>query len=115
VSDSGRVMPEDPLVFIRSCVRKRAVLWTYHVQMRLKARSIPRATILESVERAELIESYPEDKYLPSYLLLATHADEAFHILFAADVPGSNVRVITAYRPDPNEWELGFRMRRSKP
>src|SRR6266571_5041501 len=39
-------------------------------------------------------------KYLPSYLLLARHGEEAFHVLFAVDVEGDNVRVVTSYRPD---------------
>lgn len=36
-----------------------------------------------------------------SNLLLARHGSaEAFHVLFAVDVAGDNVRVITSYRPD---------------
>lgn len=110
--DPGRVIPEQPLEFIRQCVRDRKILWTYHVQMRLEGRSISRAAILESVEDCEIIESYPDDKYLPSYLVLATHEDDAIHILFATDVPGRNVRVVTAYKPDPKEWESDLRTRR---
>src|SRR5574341_783422 len=35
-------------------------------------------------------------KYLPSYLLLAGPAEEAFHVLFAVDVEGDNFRVVNA-------------------
>ncbi|CAN5728139.1 hypothetical protein BH23GEM9_BH23GEM9_32550 [soil metagenome] len=114
MTDPGRVVPDDPLAFIRRCVQQRMVLWTYHVQMRLKGRSISRSVILESIDDAEVIESYPEDKYLPSYLILTSHADESFHILFAVDVPGSNVRIVTAYKPDLSEWEPDMRTRRTK-
>jgi len=85
--DAGRVIPENPLDFIRSCVRERKLLWTYHVQMRLAGRSVPRMVILDLADDAEVIESYPDDKYLPSYLVLTTHSGVVFHILFAADVP----------------------------
>jgi len=61
------------------------------------------------------IEAYPEDKYLPSYLLLGTVGAETFHALFAADIEGDNVRIVTAYRPDPNEWEPDMRTRRTTP
>jgi hypothetical protein len=71
--------------------------------------------ILDLADDAEVIEAYPDDKYLPSYLVLTTHSGVAFHILFAADVPGGNVRVVTAYRPDPNEWEPDLRTRRRIP
>jgi hypothetical protein len=55
----------------------------------------------------------PEDKYFPSYLVLATHHEEGFHILFATDVEGTNVRIITAYRPSPDEWESDGKTRRT--
>ncbi len=80
--------------------------------MRLKGRSIPRQAILESVVHFEIIEEYPQDKYLPSYLIYSRHLDFIFHVLFAVDVQGDNVRIITAYRPDPKEWEEDLRTRR---
>lgn len=88
------------------------MLWTFHVRMRLRGRSISRERILQAVESYEIVESYPEDKYLPSYLVLGRTAEEAFHVLFAADVTGANVRVVTAYRPSWDEWEPDLRTRR---
>ena len=69
---TGRRLPTDPLGFIRRCVRERRVYWTYHVNMRLAGRYISRDELLEATETYEIIESYPEDKYLPSYLVWAT-------------------------------------------
>jgi hypothetical protein len=84
--------------------------------MRLAGRHITRDEILEAIDSYEIVEAYPDDKYLPSYLLLGTTAGAAsFHALFAADIEGDNVRIITAYRPDPNEWESGMRTRRKTP
>ena len=56
------------------------MLWTYHVYMRLRGRYIRRETVLDAVESYEIIEAYPEDKYLPSYLVLARLAGEVFHV-----------------------------------
>jgi hypothetical protein len=67
---------------------------------------------LDAVGTYEIIEAYPEDKYLPSYLVLARWAGPAFHVLFAADVGGDNVRVVTAYWPGESEWEADLRTRR---
>jgi hypothetical protein len=69
---------------------------------------------LAAVDSYELVESYPDDKYLPSYLLLARHGPDAFHVLFAADVEGDNVRVVTSYRPEVREWETDLKTRRPK-
>jgi hypothetical protein len=78
--------------------------------MRLEKRHITRADILDAVDSYEIVESYPDDKYLPSYLIVAA---ARFHVLFAADVRDDNVRVVTAYRPDPDEWQPGFKHRRA--
>jgi hypothetical protein len=107
-----RLLPEQPLEFIRRCVRERKLLWTYHVNMRLSGRFISRKTILGAVASVEIIEAYPQDKYLPSYLVYAQDRAEVIHVLFAVDVAGDNVRVVTAYRPNPSEWELDLRTRR---
>ncbi len=102
----------NPLAFIQRCVRERKLFWTYHVNMRLERRHIMRGDILDAVDSFEVIESYPDDKYLPSYLVIAA---DSFHVLFATDVDGDNVRVVTAYRPEENEWEPGFRKRKTRP
>jgi hypothetical protein len=80
--------------------------------MRLAGRFIPREMILAAVASYELVEAYPDDKYLPSYLILGRHGPEAFHALFATDLEGDNVRVGTSYRPDPGEWQADLKARR---
>ena len=111
MADKGK-SPSDPLDFIRDCVRNRRIYWTYHVNMRLKDRFLDRGMILESADAYEIIEVYPEDKYLPSYPVYARHRGVAFHVLFAADVEERNVRVITSYYPDPVLWDPALKTRR---
>jgi len=107
--------PNDPLQFIQRCVRQGKALWTYHVNMRLTGRFIPRRSIVDSHADYEIIEEYPEDKYLPSYLVHSEYGGDVFHILFAVDMEGDNVRIITAYRPSPEEWEEDLKTRRRSP
>lgn len=83
-----RKLPGYPIAFIEDCVRRRKILWTYHVNMRLAERFIPREFILAAAGTYELVEAYPDDKYLPSYLVLAHHDGDYFHVLFAVDVEG---------------------------
>src|SRR5215831_7847978 len=97
--------PEDPLAFIQRCVSQRRLYWAYHVTMRMRGRFIARDQILDAVPTYEIIEANLQDKYLPSYLVYAATGDQVFHVLFAADAEGDNVRVVTAYRPDPAEIE----------
>jgi Domain of unknown function (DUF4258) len=91
-----RSVPDDVLSFIRECLRERRILWTYHVNMRLGQRFIARETIIQAANTYEIVEAYPEDKYFPSYLLLGREGDDAFHVLFGADVEGQNVQIVTA-------------------
>lgn len=100
--------------FIRSCVRQRRIYWTYHVNMRLKGRFIPRETILRSVNSYEIIEEYPKDKYLPSYLVYAEYEKDIIHIHIAVNVKNKNIIIITAYRPSMDKWEKDFKTRRTR-
>lgn len=105
------IISDDPLDFIRRCVREGRILWTYHVNMRMKDRFISRRMILESIDNYEIIESYPEDKYLPSHLVYSRFQNTHFHVLFGVDIENMNVRIITAYRPNPEEWSEDFKRR----
>ncbi|MEK6657178.1 MAG: DUF4258 domain-containing protein [Nitrospirota bacterium] len=87
-------------------------MWTYHVNMRLEGRSIPREAVLASVDTYEIIEKYPEDKYLPSYLIYAKYIEQIIHIQIATDIENDNVRIITTYKPSLDKWEEDFKTRR---
>lgn len=105
-------MQDDSLEYIKSCIQRRRILWTYHVNMRLKERFISRDTILNSWESYEIVESYPDDKYLPSYLVIAHHENQPYHVHVAVDRINDNVRIVTAYKPSRDEWDEGFKARR---
>ena len=75
-----RLLPSDPIRFIQDCIRRGRVLWTYHINMRLAGRFIPRESILGVVETLELVEAYPDDKYFPSYLVLGGADADALRV-----------------------------------
>lgn len=105
-------MDIDILEFIKFCVRRRRILWTYHVNMRLKGRFIAREAILSSVDTYEIIEKYPKDKYLPSYLVYAEHEGQIIHIQIAVDTISDNITIVTTYKPTLDKWERDFKTRR---
>lgn len=51
-----RRLPDDPIMFIKDCLRRGRVFWTYHVNMRLPGRFIPRDSILKAVDTIEIVE-----------------------------------------------------------
>lgn len=107
-------MSSQTLGFIKSCIKQRRILWTYHINMRLKERAIPREIILSSVDSFEIIEQYPEDKYLPSCLVYAEYKGQIFHIQVATNLQDDNVTIITAYRPTLDRWESDFKKRKKR-
>lgn len=82
------------------------------IRLRPRGDHAARETIIRAADSYEMVEEYPEDKYLPSYLLLGRQGEEAFHVLFGAEIEGQNVRVVTAYYPSAEEWEANLKMRR---
>ena len=107
-----RQVPEDPLGFITRCLKERKIIWTYHVNMRIEGRGLSRVDILGAIDTLEVIEEYPDDKYLPSYLLYGIIVRGVFHIQIAVDLVGDNVRIVTVYWPDSAEWEESLKRRK---
>ena len=80
--------------------------------MRLEQRSLGSEILLRGAGSLEVIESYPDDKYLPSFLLRGEFEGRVFHTQIATDVEARNIRVVTVYIPSPEEWDSEFRTRR---
>jgi len=54
--NANRIIPDNPTEFIKQCVKDEKILWTYHVNMRLTGRLIPRKFILVSIDNYKIIE-----------------------------------------------------------
>jgi hypothetical protein len=67
--------------------------------------------LLKGADSLEIIEAYPDDKYLPSFLVRGEFEGRVFHAQIATDVEARNVRVVTMYIPASDDWDSGFRMR----
>lgn len=82
--------------------------------MRLQQRGLDAEGLRTAISSLEIIEAYPDDKYLPSFLLRGETQGAVFHAQIATDVAGDNIRVVTMYTPDTDEWDEGSRKRRTK-
>ena len=67
------------------------------------------------LERRITIESYAEDTPWPSQLTLAVVGTRPFHVVWAEAADTKRIVIITAYEPDPAEWDSEFRHRRARP
>jgi len=82
--------------------------------MRLQERFIPRELILNSVARFEMIEEYPNDKYLPSCLVYSEYENVKFHMHIAIDYENKSIVIVTAYIPSREKWHEDLKTRRRK-
>ncbi len=80
--------------------------------MRLRQRNLRAEMLAAAVDSFEIIEKYPDDKYLPSFLVRGETTDIIFHVQIATDVQGNNVKIVTMCAPEPDEWNENFRIRR---
>ncbi len=73
-----------------------------HAVMQMLKRSITRLEIEDAVQKGEIIEKYPDDKYSPSCLIYGkTENGRDLHVQLS--LPPSVV-IITTYVPNPEEW-----------
>lgn len=91
----------------RLCV-DGAIRWTGHVLQHLLQRGISQASVVQAILSGEIIEQYPDDYPYPSCLLLG--GTPALHVVCGRGP--DEVWMITAYRPDPAEWEDDLKTRK---
>lgn len=72
-------------------------------------RGISRDEVKAGLMGGEIIEDYPQDYPHPSCLLMAAGP---LHIV--CGVADTELWIITAYRPDPAEWEPDFKTRKGR-
>ena len=75
-------------------------------------RAISMEEIENAVESGESIEEYPDDQPFPSRLLLGWTGSRPLHVVVADETDSDVTHVITAYEPDPGQWEDDFERRK---
>jgi hypothetical protein len=91
---------------------KTALIFSTHALRRMLEHGIRSHQIREVLERGERIEDYSDDTPLPSYLMHGIGAGRVLHVVAADDQEHDETIVITAYEPDPNDWDADFKTRK---
>jgi hypothetical protein len=85
-----------------------------HAIQRMVQRSINEIDVRAVLESGEVIETYPDDTPFPSRLLLGWREGRPIHVVAADNSDAAETIIITAYEPDTELWERGFRRRRQR-
>ena len=96
---------------LRQKVSRGQVEYSLHAVRQMVVRGISPEDIAQTVLAGEVIEDYPDDKYGPSCLVCGTaKVGRVLHI--QCTHPSRRlVKVVTAYEPDPAEWDQTFKHR----
>ena len=99
---------------VRGLIAEGKVLISEHGYDELTADGLLARELVEGVEAAEVIEDYPSYPKGPCVLLLQQTQDgHSVHAVWGLPAGHTSPAVlITAYVPDPEKWETGFKRRR---
>ena len=99
---------------VRKSAKKKILFLPHAVrQMSRSNRMISISELRHVVEDGELIEDYPEDVRGHSCLILG-YDEEGRPIHVVCSPKEDYLAIITAYLPDPNQWEDNFTKRKKK-
>lgn len=84
---------------------------TQHILMRCQQRNISYEEIKEVIRNGEIIEEYSDDYPYPSCLILGmTINGRKIHVVVG--VGEMKLWLITAYEPNPSQWDVAFKKRK---
>lgn len=86
---------------------------TKHAKERLEERGIKVDDVTHCIDTGEIIKQYEGDKPLPSCLILGKTTDNKYiHIVLSRSE--DFIYLITAYYPDPTQWEADLKTRKER-
>ena len=97
---------------LRDKFQRGQVEYSLHAVRQMVARNISPAEVVQTVLAGEVIEDYPDDKYGPSCLVCGQTSNQRMLHLQCTHPSRPLVKVITAYEPDPAEWDESLKQRK---
>lgn len=88
------------------------LIFRTHAIQRMFERRIGVDDVRHVLLTGEVVEDYPDDIPYPGRLILGWCEPRPIHIVAADDAEAKETIVITAYQPDPAQWEHGFKRRK---
>jgi len=90
----------------------KETLFSDHAINQMFKRNISVDNVKFVVENGEVIMTYLHDRPYPSYLILGYINKRPLHIVVGKDDDLERCVIVTAYEPDENIWETGFKSKK---
>lgn len=96
---------------IRKINQAANIIVTMHGRQRMAERGVFLRDVMNAIEHGEIIEQYPAAYPFPACLILGASIDgRRLHAVVSLDA--GLIYLITAYFPDPAEWEPDMKTRK---
>ena len=106
-------MLEIKIEYIQKLCKNKALRWTNHIIIRMLKRKISIPDVENALVSGEIIEQYPNDYPYPSCLILGfTTNNNYIHVV--CGINETELHLITAYYPNPDEWSENFKIRKEE-
>ncbi|MFQ5985432.1 MAG: DUF4258 domain-containing protein [Alphaproteobacteria bacterium] len=89
------------------------IVFSGHAVQRMFERGIEAKDVERVLRHGEVVEEYPDDTPFPSCLMLKFVEGRPIHVVVAFESETRTCHVMTAYPPDPDLWDAGFKQRKS--
>ncbi len=90
---------------IQKAFENRQVVWRQHALGRMLERDITRHDVFAAIQNGKIVESYPEIKPYPGYLITGQTSQKKIHVVVSWDEEAQAAYVITVYIPDMDHFE----------
>ncbi|HEV2385643.1 MAG TPA: DUF4258 domain-containing protein [Candidatus Acidoferrales bacterium] len=90
----------------------RKLIFRVHALQRMFERNITVEDVEALIEGGEVVERYPADAPYPSRLVLGWRRKRPLHVVVAENTEDDQWIVVTAYEPDPAQWDADFKRRK---
>ena len=90
-------------------------IYRVHAIERMFQREISEYIVQKTVTNGKIIENYLDDKPYPSFLALGfedKNLDKPIHVVYAKN--GTDIVIITTYRPSKSKWTNNYKIRLKK-
>lgn len=94
----------------RKLCNDEAIQISEHCYKRCIERKISYDDIKNCIHKGKIIEEYPNDYPHPSALVMECETAHPLHVV--ARLSDEHLWIITAYRPDPDQWESDYKTRK---
>jgi len=99
---------------IKKAFERKNIIWRKHALIRMMERDIPRNDVFNAISNGKIIETYPDIKPYPGYLMFGQVDEKMLHIVISWDEDANSAYVITVYVPDVDHFQENGKTRKER-